>query len=437
MSTSRFTRPAQLAAGVLFAAALAACGGGSSESKARSSVRFTLGTDSRLASALAAATPANAPVAVVVSIETADGRLVHDLLRTEVYAFGSTYVSQQLELEVGEYRLTRFLVIDARSQTICAAPNAADPSADPALLALVRQPLPLAFDVGPSVTRSQPVEILPVGEHTPGQFGYAAFTFRVQARPESATRVRYRYGPDGALFSGDDEVLGYDLLEFDEEGDAITDRWFDLGPDGIWFTPDDVLLGWWWEHLRHQAGSNRRAPGIDGIPMTDDDPVTQWEQYDTRPASPTRLHELYGAAGADGAWFTADDVLAGYLVLDTNENGAELRRVRYSSPGLDGAWFTPDDEIGQDWFGAYVVSTYPEGHFRWGSWSRQVSYVDAGEDGTWFTPDDVVGSCLTHQFGDGTQYWTQELLMTPDDDGTCFTEDDDLVQYTVSTNVYE
>lgn len=447
MSTFSFwsKKAAQLALGLVVAAAVAACGGSSSGEKPRASVQFSLGSaDSKLASALAAAAPANPPAAVVVTIEDTAGRRVHDLLRLDVYAFGPSYVSQQLELDIGHYRLTQFLVVDQLNETIYAAP--VDPWSDPELLARVSKPLPIDFEVVYGVLHGQPVEVLPVVEgQTPQQFGYTAFTFRTGgAYPKSVTRVHYGRGFDDMLRTVDDEVVSYNHLELFEDGYTLTDRWFSIGttpdgrgPDMTWFTPDDAPLGWWWEQGKGEYGTHHDlGAGPDGIRVSTDDPISRWEKYDLVVQGDFRINGIFTEQGPDGLWFTADDVLGGYLKMQFNANGAETMRIRYVSPGPDGAWFTPDDELGEDWFGVYAVNRYPGTNNRWESWDRQVRYVDAGMDGEWFTPDDVPQLCLTHEFADGSQYWTGQDLSWVGDDGACFTDDDQLLQYSIGTNKY-
>lgn len=427
MFDSRYMRPARIALGLFLAAALAACGGDSSGAKARVNVQFSLGSgDSRLASAVAAAAQTATPTAVVVSIERESGEIVHDLLRLDVYAFGPTYVSQRLELETGRYRVTRFLVVDAQNQTIYAAPNTTSPGADPELVGAVWVPLPISFTVSAGVVHSQPVEVLPVAGRSPQAFGYSAFTFRINAGPRTSNRAHYGPGWDGVFFTNDDEVTGYNYVEFNEQGEARTDRWYAAGaavdgrgPDQVWFTADDVPLGWYWQHDEERYGTNHGGPGADGIWVSDDDPVTSWEEFDSRVVpggwenGGTFMNGLYTDAGPDGTWRTADDVLGGYYKRVLNFSLSEARRIRYASPGWDGVWYTSDDEIGQDWFGAYVDNTYPAGHTKWGSWTRQVSYTDPGWDYEWLTPDDVPSRCLTHEFGEGTEYWTREVVTTP------------------------
>lgn len=428
-----------IALGVI--AALSACGGGGEAGDrpgGKAKVQFAVGAGSASAKAQARAAGPS-PASVMVSIEKADGERVVDQV-IPVLTFGGGYVSQEVELEVGSYRLTRFVVADATNTVIYAAPNATDPSADPALLGQVQRPLPIQFQVTQAVIHTEPVEVLPVGEHTAAQFGYASFTFKIGTGwAKSARRISYSPGWDGVYGTSDDEVSSYSQVQYDEDGDAKVDAWYTAasgyGRDGVPFTSDDVPSGWWWERVKDTYGSNQNGAGEDGLWISDDDTVSSWEDFGTR-SGDSNVHLLYSGPGEDGLWFTADDVISGYYQLEFNAYGAETKRVYYSSPGPDGVWMTADDPIGQDWFGAYVVNTYVGKNSRWGSWDRQVSYVGPGPDGVWFTSDDAIGTCRTHAFADGSQYWTTERSYSPGYDGVCFTADDRPSGYSTGVNSF-
>jgi hypothetical protein len=425
--------PARIALGVFLAATISACGGSSQEG--RTKVQFTLGSSSTQSSLRLASALTYQPAAVLVTLEDASGEVVHQLLQLAVHSFGSSYVSESLDLPVGGYRLTQFLVVDASGTTRYAAPVE---GADPAILARVSQPLPIPFAVSAGIVHSQAVEVLPVEGSEPKQFGYVAFTFRINQWAKSAQRVTYGFGEDGMPLTEDDVGGFYHLVSFDTNGDTSRDSWYGAdgaGADQIRFTQDDVPLGWWWSRAAELRGSSHVGPGRDGIWVSDDDPITGWEWFDYTYVGSTFYNGLFSAAGPDGLWYTGDDVWSGYYTRELDATGAEVKRVRWNL-GADGAPFTADDEVGQDWFGAYVVNTYDGKNTKWDAWDRQVSYVDAGLDQQWFTADDVVSTCRMHEFADTTQYWTRELQSIPGEDGACFTGDDLLVGYSLADNTY-
>ncbi len=111
---------------------------------------------------------------ILVSIEDMEGNEVVTDSLLPVYAFGQGFTSENLELKAGDYNLTKFLVIDPSGSVIYAAP------VEGSLLAyLVNDPLPIGFTiVADKVTRVNP-EVLPVDDHTPGDFGYASFGMQI------------------------------------------------------------------------------------------------------------------------------------------------------------------------------------------------------------------------------------------------------------------
>jgi hypothetical protein len=425
--------------------AMAGCGG--PQVKEKQSVTFSLGAAAQAAlaqrsNALSAGSPLANVAAVVVSIEDTAGAVVKADLRVAMYAFSGSYVSNTVQLDVGDYRLTKFLVVDAANTTLFAAPNA---NADPKLVAQVKNPLPIAFSVAQGPAHSQPVEVLPVDWHSPQDFGYVAFSVAVKIFAKTSRQIFYNTGWDGIMGTSDDQINSYTDHVRKANGQTLTSIWYWVGnngydgrgPDGAFFTPDDVPAGDWWERS-DSYGSNQSGPGPDGIWLTDDDTVVTWQKYDpTGLVTGIGYEPLFNDSGPDGVWFTADDVMYGYYKCywDT-ATGAQTMRVIYTGPGPDGVWFTDDDEVGQDYKGAYARWKSAPGNNIWDSWYQEITYSGPGADGIWFTADDTVNTCKTHVFGDGTQHWTEERDYSPGYDNTCFTADDQLYQYAVQLNTY-
>ena len=61
-----------------------------------------------------------------------------------LYKFGNDFISERVELKVGRYQLTRFLVINPDGEVIYAAPIEGSPKAY-----LVNDPLPVGFSILP------------------------------------------------------------------------------------------------------------------------------------------------------------------------------------------------------------------------------------------------------------------------------------------------
>ena len=111
---------------------------------------------------------------LMISIEDMEGNVVLSDSLIPVYAFGTAFTSENVELEAGEFKLTKFLVINPSGEVMYASPVEGSP-----LAYLVTDPLPLIFKILPEqVTRVIP-EVLLVGDQPPAQFGYAGFGIQI------------------------------------------------------------------------------------------------------------------------------------------------------------------------------------------------------------------------------------------------------------------
>ena len=107
---------------------------------------------------------------LMVSVEDSEGNPVMTGELIPAYLFGPGYISEELEMEAGEYRLTEFMLIDPSGAVIAATPLEGSP-----LAYLVNHPLPLGFSVAGGTATVVTPELLVVGDHTPGDFGYVSF----------------------------------------------------------------------------------------------------------------------------------------------------------------------------------------------------------------------------------------------------------------------
>jgi hypothetical protein len=111
---------------------------------------------------------------IMVSIEDMEGNSVISDSLIPVYAFGTGFTSENVELQSGVYNLTKFLVINPSGTVIYAAPIEGSP-----LAYLVNDPLPLNFSIRADQVTTVAPEVLLVGDQTPGQFGYANFGMQI------------------------------------------------------------------------------------------------------------------------------------------------------------------------------------------------------------------------------------------------------------------
>lgn len=107
---------------------------------------------------------------LMVSVEDMVGNSVFSDKLIPLYAFGTGFVSENIEIMSGEYKLTKFIVINPSGAVVYAAPLAGSP-----LAYLTNRPLPFSFNIHPNEVTTIVPEVLEVGDQPPEQFGYVNF----------------------------------------------------------------------------------------------------------------------------------------------------------------------------------------------------------------------------------------------------------------------
>jgi hypothetical protein len=146
-----------------------------SENKSKGTAKFSISpieASSQFKSALT--DTALVSYQVMVSVEDTEGNPVLTDELIPVYIFGAGFVSEEVELDAGNYSLTKFMVINPSGGVIFAAPVEGAP-----LAYLVDDPLPVGFSIEAGTSTSVAPEVLPVDDHTPGDFGYVSFGIQI------------------------------------------------------------------------------------------------------------------------------------------------------------------------------------------------------------------------------------------------------------------
>lgn len=118
---------------------------------------------------------AEQPAALILSVVTNTGTTVLENKKLSLLQFGQGYVTEGVELLVGSYRITKYLILNASDKVIYATPLE---GSDKALL--VNDPLPINFIVNSDVTNTVTPEVLNVSStDTPQLFGYPSFGFSI------------------------------------------------------------------------------------------------------------------------------------------------------------------------------------------------------------------------------------------------------------------
>lgn len=103
------------------------------------------------------------------------GKNPQQYIDLKVFAFGQGFISENLELEVGQYKLTDFFVFDEKEKLIYATPKE-----NSILAPLVNDPLDIGFEVYKDGNTQVNPEVLGVEDAAqPGDFGYANFAPQV------------------------------------------------------------------------------------------------------------------------------------------------------------------------------------------------------------------------------------------------------------------
>jgi hypothetical protein len=111
---------------------------------------------------------------IMVSVVDMQGKSILSDKLIPLYTFGTGFVSAKIEIKTGEFRLTKFMVLNPSGAIVYAAPVAGSP-----LAYLINKPLPMTFSIfSDKVTTILP-EVLVVGDQSPAQFGYATFGVQI------------------------------------------------------------------------------------------------------------------------------------------------------------------------------------------------------------------------------------------------------------------
>jgi hypothetical protein len=111
---------------------------------------------------------------LMISVEDNKGNSILSDKLVPLYTFGTNFVSAKVELKTGEFRLTKFMVIDPTGAVIYASPKAGSP-----LAYLINKPLPMSFNIVSAQNTPLATEVLVVGDQAPSQFGYATFGIQI------------------------------------------------------------------------------------------------------------------------------------------------------------------------------------------------------------------------------------------------------------------
>jgi hypothetical protein len=113
-----------------------------------------------------------------VTVADASGNEVYSLEEVALLVLNGEYISTPLALPPGNYTLTEFLVADVGGEIVYATPKEGS-----SLAPWVDDPLPAPFVVTDNAIAGLDVQVLAIGEHHAGEFGYVTFGVEVSPFP--------------------------------------------------------------------------------------------------------------------------------------------------------------------------------------------------------------------------------------------------------------
>jgi hypothetical protein len=108
--------------------------------------------------------------AALVTIVNEEGMKIYDKEYLPFYRFGQSFVTKSLELTIGRYRLTEFMLVDSSGNVTWATPSEGS-----RLAPLVNDPVPIHFGVSANNTTQVNPQVVRIGNHQPDDFGYVNF----------------------------------------------------------------------------------------------------------------------------------------------------------------------------------------------------------------------------------------------------------------------
>lgn len=111
---------------------------------------------------------------ILISIRGASGDMIHERKKISLFQFDGQYLSEPIALNVGNYTLTEFIVLNENGTAIYASPLEGSPLAH-----IVDDPLPMSFSVATeSVTKITP-QVIEIEGNTSSDFGYTTFGLEI------------------------------------------------------------------------------------------------------------------------------------------------------------------------------------------------------------------------------------------------------------------
>ena len=111
---------------------------------------------------------------LLISAEDLKGNLILSDKLVPLYAFGTGFVSEKVQIPAGEFKLTKFMIVNPSGAVIYATPLAGSPLGN-----ITTRNLPLRFNISADKVTTIAPQVISVGNQAPSQFGYATFGIQI------------------------------------------------------------------------------------------------------------------------------------------------------------------------------------------------------------------------------------------------------------------
>lgn len=141
------------------------------DSNQKGSVQFSFGESNSL-KILGKAN--QSATAVLVTVTDSKGANVFQLKKIDLVSFGGVFITQPIELTVGDYQVTEFVVVDETNVALYASPKVGS-----SMASVVSKPLPVPLSVQKDNVSNLKLEVVKVDNNVPEDFGYVSFKFDI------------------------------------------------------------------------------------------------------------------------------------------------------------------------------------------------------------------------------------------------------------------
>ncbi len=144
------------------------------ESNQKGSIQFSFSSGVQSSVNSKSLNKTTSSLSILVTLTNSNGEEVFKLRKMDLISFGTGQITSPIDLKVGSYHVTEFVVINENNEAVYATPVLGSPLAH-----VVSKPLPVEFSVEKDQVNNLTLEVVEIGNGNPEDFGYASFKFEI------------------------------------------------------------------------------------------------------------------------------------------------------------------------------------------------------------------------------------------------------------------